>query len=94
LIERPPRLAGPTRWGPDVSGRVQVVAPGGGHRGGVVVGSTNARGEEPGDRPIRPGDVLATVYRHLGIDPDQELPDRSGRPVKVLANGDAIRELI
>jgi hypothetical protein len=67
---------------------------GGGLRGGVVVGSTNARGEEPADRPVWPGDVLATVYRHLGIDPEQELPDRAGRPVKVLASGEAIRELL
>ena len=41
-----------------------------------------------------PGDVLATVYRHLGIDPEQELPDRAGRPVKVLSNGEAIREVL
>jgi hypothetical protein len=67
---------------------------GGELRGGVVVGSTNARGEEPADRPIWPGDVLATVYRHLGIDPAQELLDEKGRPVPILASGEAIRELI
>jgi hypothetical protein len=67
---------------------------GGGLRGGVVVGSTTSRGEEPKERPIWPGDILATVYRHLGIDPTLELPDRAGRPVKVLSAGEPIRELI
>ena len=41
---------------------------GGGMRMGQVIGSTNARGERPQDRPLHPNDVLATVYRHLGID--------------------------
>jgi len=67
---------------------------GGGLRGGVVVGSTNPRGEVPKDRPVVPGDVLATVYHVLGIDPDAELIDGLGRPVKVLATGTALRELV
>ena len=37
-------------------------------RMGQAIGSTNARGERPQDRPLHPNDVLATVYRHLGID--------------------------
>jgi peptidoglycan/xylan/chitin deacetylase (PgdA/CDA1 family) len=52
---------------------------GAGLRGGTVVGSTTPRGEEPKDRPLWPGDVLATVYRVLGIDPASELPDAVGR---------------
>jgi uncharacterized protein (DUF1501 family) len=67
---------------------------GGGLRGGVVVGSTNPRGEDPKDRPILPADVLATVYRVLGIDQEAELTDSLGRPSKVLAAGEPIRELL
>jgi hypothetical protein len=66
---------------------------GGGLRTGQVVGSTNARGEYPRERPHTPQDLLATVYRHLGIDPRGELPDLSGRPVPILAEGQPIAEL-
>jgi hypothetical protein len=67
---------------------------GGGLRVGQVVGSTNARGEYPRERPITPQDLLATVYRHLGIDPRHEFEDAVGRPVPVLAEGRPIPELI
>ena len=60
---------------------------------GQVIGSTTSKGEDPKDRPIRPGDVLATVYHVLGIDPALEFPDFAGRPVKLLAQGHAIAEL-
>ncbi len=66
---------------------------GGGVRGGAVVGSTTARGEGPKDRPVWPGDVLATVYQVLGIDSQGDLPDATGRPVKLLSTGEPIREL-
>jgi hypothetical protein len=67
---------------------------GGGLRMGQVVGSTNARGEFPKERPITPQDLLATVYRHLGIDPRHELKDGVGRPLAVLPEGQPIAELI
>jgi hypothetical protein len=67
---------------------------GGGLRSGMVVGSTNPRGEEPKERMIWPHDVLATVYHVLGIDQNIELTDKLGRPVKVLSAGVPIRELI
>jgi hypothetical protein len=67
---------------------------GGGLRGGTLVGSTTARGEEPLDRPLGPGDVLATVYHVLGIDPATDLPDPLGRPVRVLDTAEPIRELV
>jgi hypothetical protein len=67
---------------------------GGGLKGGRVVGSTTPLGEEPRDRPVGPADVLATVYHVLGIDPNLEFPDYVGRPIKVLADGQPIRELL
>jgi Protein of unknown function (DUF1501) len=67
---------------------------GGGLRGGVMVGSTTADGGDPRDRPLWPGDVLATVYHVLGIDPEQEFLNVSGQPTKVLSQGEAIRELV
>ena len=51
------------------------------------------KGEYPKERPLTPRDVLATVYRHLGIDPRHEFTDFAGRPVPVLSDGAPIREL-
>jgi hypothetical protein len=61
---------------------------------GQVIGATNLRGEYPADRPLTPKDLLATVYRHLGIDRRAEFRDHSGRPVPILSDGEPIRELI
>jgi hypothetical protein len=66
---------------------------GGGIRAGQVVGSTTADGGEPRDRPLLPGDLLATIYRVLGIDPEATLPDREGRPVRLVEAGQPIAEL-
>lgn len=70
-----------------------ALVSGGGLRMGQVVGSTNSRGEHPQERPLSPQDLLATIYRHLGIDPRQELLDYAGRPVPILASGTPIAEL-
>ncbi len=71
-----------------------ALVSGGGLRTGQVVGATNARGEYPKDRPLTPKDLLATIYRHLGIDPRQEFRDFTGRPVPILSEGEPIGELI
>ncbi|MBI3865458.1 MAG: hypothetical protein HY290_26580 [Planctomycetia bacterium] len=55
---------------------------------------TTCYGETPKDRPLWPSDVLATMYRVLGIDPTLEFPDHAGRPIPVLPDGEAIRELV
>src|SRR5205085_4248196 len=72
---------------------MSALVSGGGLRAGQVVGSTMARGEYPKDRPLTPKDLLATVYRHLGIDPRHEFKDHAGRPIPILADGEPIREL-
>jgi len=91
---RTPRInknAGRDHWGQVMS----VLLSGGGLNVGQVIGSSTAKGEVPQDRPLRPYDVLATMYRHLGIDPHhQTFPDRSGRPLPLLSEGQVIRELV
>lgn len=67
---------------------------GGGLKMGQVVGATNSKAEYPTERPLRPQDLLATIYRHLGIDPTQSLVDYSGRPVPILPEGEVIGELV
>jgi hypothetical protein len=59
-----------------------------------VIGSTNSKGEHPKDRPLTPNDLWATVYRHLGIDPELTFPDFSGRPMPILPFGSPIPELL
>ena len=61
---------------------------------GQVIGATNRRGEYPVDRPLTPKDLLATIYRHLGIDQRAEFRDLSGRPIPILPEGEPIRELV
>ncbi|HUE14268.1 MAG TPA: DUF1501 domain-containing protein [Planctomycetaceae bacterium] len=54
---------------------------GGGMRVGQVIGATNRLGEIPQERPVHFQEVLATLYRHLGIDiATAQLRDLSGRP--------------
>ena len=66
---------------------------GGGIRGGRVVGESDAHGAFPKSNPKSPQDVLATIYRHLGIDTDQHYTNTAGRPVPILPSGNPIMEL-
>jgi hypothetical protein len=81
---------GRDHWGEVMS----VLVAGGGLRVGQVIGSSSAKGEVPKDRPIEPYDVLATIYRHLGIDPRATFSDLAGRPVPLLHTGQVISELL
>ena len=83
-------IPGRDHWGNAIS----VMVAGGGLAPGVVVGRTNDKAERPADRPLKPADLLATVYHQLGIDPQQTFKDHSGRPVPILDEGKPIAELV
>jgi uncharacterized protein (DUF1501 family) len=83
-------IPGRDHWGDAFS----VMLAGGGIRGGQVVGATNARAEYPVERPLQPHDVLATVYQVMGIDWNISFPDRAGRPIPILTEGEPIREIL
>ena len=72
---------------------MSMLVAGGGMRTGQVIGATNTRGEEPVQRPLTPNDLWASVYKHLGINPEHTFPDLSGRPMPILPFGEAIHEL-
>lgn len=72
---------------------MSLIVSGGGMRTGQVIGSTTSKGEHPKDRPLTPNDLWATMYHHLGIDPEQSFPDHSGRPMPILPYGNVIREV-
>jgi hypothetical protein len=61
------------------------VVAGGGFKGGQVVGSTTATGEEPKDRPIYPTDLIGSIYERLGIDAKAKMPHPQGLDVCVMA---------
>lgn len=67
---------------------------GGGLQMGQVVGGTDRHGLQVAHSPYRPQNVLAMVYRHLGIDPATTFPDFSGRPRHLLEERRPIRELL
>ena len=67
---------------------------GGGIKTGQVIGATDKRGEDSIDRVCYPGDFLATIYNHLGIDYAKTLiKDFNGRPTPIVDHGKAIPEL-
>ncbi|HZY89595.1 MAG TPA: DUF1501 domain-containing protein [Gemmataceae bacterium] len=71
-----------------------VLLAGAGLSGGSVCGASDAQAAFVKDRPVRPADIVATVYECLGIDPDLPVYDRSGRPVPVAQGGQPIREVL
>ncbi len=90
---RTPRInknAGRDHWGPAFT----VALGGGGIRGGRVAGQSDARAERPAGDAYGPEDLCATMYRLLGIDPEEEFYTPEGRPVKIVNNGRAIQELL
>ncbi|RLS83873.1 MAG: DUF1501 domain-containing protein [Planctomycetota bacterium] len=82
--------AGRDHW-PQVGGGLLA---GGGFRTGQVIGATDRLGGEIVDRPVHFAEVLATLYRHLGIDPaEASLRDHTGRPQYLLDNPTPLPEL-
>ncbi len=73
---------------------MSILVSGGGMRMGQVIGSTTSKGETPKDRPLRPSDLMATVYQFLGVDQRREFLDHTGRPLPILPDGEPIRELL
>jgi uncharacterized protein (DUF1501 family) len=58
---------------------------GGGIRGGQVIGSSNAHGEEPKERPVHPAELVATVYHSLGIGLQTRLPGPDGQAMPLVS---------
>lgn len=67
---------------------------GGGLRMGQVIGRTDSRGERPVGNPYTPQNLLATLYRALGIDLSTTFPNHSGRPMYLLDDCEPIKELL
>ncbi|MGD9856718.1 MAG: DUF1501 domain-containing protein [Planctomycetaceae bacterium] len=66
---------------------MSMVVAGGGMPHGQTIGSSDARGAEIATAPIRPQDLAATTFRHLGIDLDAHWVNPSGRPTPIVPEG-------
>jgi uncharacterized protein (DUF1501 family) len=69
-----------------------VVLAGGGVRGGQVIGSSDWIGGYPKERPVHIGDLAATLYHALGIDPRTQLYDIQGQ-LRFICDGNPVQEL-
>jgi hypothetical protein len=83
-------VPGRDHWGKVMS----VLVAGGGFARGRVIGSSNARGERPNNRPLRPQDLMVTLYHQLGIKPGTTFTNRAGQPITIGSTGEVITELL
>ena len=81
---------GRDHWSPVMS----ALVAGGGLKMGQAIGATTANGERPKDRPYTPSQLLATLYRAIGIDPAMTFPNNTGRPMYVLDDREPVKELL
>ncbi len=71
-----------------------VLLAGGGVKRGFVLGKTDDQAAYPTDRPVSAGDMVATIYQLLGIDPQMAVDDLSGRPIGISHGGAPVFEII
>jgi len=61
-----------------------AVVAGGGFKGGHVVGTSDAKGQEVKERPVYPCDLVGSMYELLGIDPEAKLPHPQGLTIRAV----------
>jgi hypothetical protein len=79
---RTPRLnanGGRDHW----AGCWTAIVAGGGVKGGQVIGTSDAIGAEPQDRPVTPQELVSTIFHALGVPASATIPGPSGEPVAV-----------
>ena len=71
-----------------------VVLAGGGIKKGFIYGSSDATATEPEDDPLTVEDLAMTVYHQLGINADKKLMAPGNRPIDIVREGKARKELL
>jgi len=66
---------------------------GGGTKRGFVLGKSDKHAAYPVDRPVSAGDMVATIYQLMGINPKLTVPDLGGRPVHISHGGEPAFEV-
>jgi len=90
---RTPRInnaAGRDHWNACYS----ILLAGGGLKGGLVYGASDRTGSSPAERPVSPGDIIATLYHLLGVSPQSNIYDVLGRPHPLVPKGQIVEDLI
>jgi uncharacterized protein (DUF1501 family) len=63
---------------------------GGGVKAGCVYGKSDKSGGYPVEHPVSAGDLAATIYHAVGVDPEATVPDQTGRPTHVSHGGSVV----
>jgi hypothetical protein len=71
-----------------------IMLAGAGIRQGFVYGASDRTGSVPAASPVSPGDVIATMYRLLGVHSTTQILDSLGRPHEVVPQGRVINEIM
>ena len=67
---------------------------GGGIKGGMTYGTSNATASEPDQNPVNIEDWAATIYNRLGIVADKELMAPGDRPIEIVDGGKILTDII
>jgi hypothetical protein len=67
---------------------------GGGTKAGVVHGTTDKIAAFPADHPVSAGDLVATMYELVGVDPEAMVPDHTNRPTHISHGGAPVRGIL
>ena len=89
-LSNTPRGAGREHW----SGVYSNLLAGAGIARGKVVGRSDKVGAYVQDDPVSPKDIQCTMYHLLGLDPNATIPDRLGRPVRLVGDGEINQRLL
>lgn len=84
---RQPKLSHESPWngGRQHYGKCfSALVAGGGFKGGMVVGESDDKGENPKTRPVYPQDFLGSIYELAGINPDMKMPNPMGEDISIM----------
>lgn len=72
-----------------------MMLAGAGIRGGQLIGETSADGAEIKSKPTRTADLMATIFRSVGLDPRKQNMSNVGRPIRLAdPDGTPLEELL
>lgn len=71
-----------------------VMLAGGGVKGGLVYGASDATATEPEFDPVSPEDLATTMYHLLGIVADKELMSPGDRPIEICDGGKVVQDIL
>jgi hypothetical protein len=83
LVAFEARFAGRTPGRKHWANVYSIVMAGAGIERGRVYGASDRIGARPYESPVTPGDIAATMFSALGIDPASHYVDSSGRPFAI-----------